>query len=55
MTQQKGTSNIQYLKLCSQAEEPLYIFDSTLKWAAVSSKAGTDFSSDYQTQDNHHI
>ena len=43
------TSKIQLLKLCSQAEVPLYFFESVLKWAAASSKAGVDFSSGCQT------
>jgi hypothetical protein len=45
------TSKMQLLKLCSQAEVPLYFFESVLKWAAASSKAGVDFSSGYQTRD----
>ena len=43
------TSKIELLKLCSQAEVPLYFFESVLKWAAASSKAGVDFSSGCQT------
>jgi hypothetical protein len=43
------TNKIQLLKLCSQAEVPLYFFESVLKWAAASSKAGVDFSSGCQT------
>ena len=35
-----NTSKIELLKLCSQADVPLYFFESVLKWAAASSKAG---------------
>ena len=47
------TSKIQLLKLCSQADVPLYFFESVLKWAAASSKAGVDFSSGCQTRDKY--
>jgi hypothetical protein len=47
------TSKIQLLKLCSQADVPLYFFESVLEWAAASSKAGVDFSSGCQTQDKY--
>jgi hypothetical protein len=47
------TSKIQLLKLCSQAEVLLSFFESVLKWAAASSKAGVDFSSGYQTWDKY--
>ena len=43
------TSKIQLLKLCSQADVPLFFFESVLKWFAASSKAGVDFSSGCQT------
>jgi hypothetical protein len=39
--------------LCSQADVPLYFFESVLKWAAASSKAGVNFSSDCQTWDKY--
>ena len=42
------SSKIQLLKLCSQAEVPLYFFESVLKWAAASSKSGADFSAGCQ-------
>jgi hypothetical protein len=51
--QQVTLSKIQLLKLCSQAEVPLYIFESVLKWAAASSKAGVDFSYCCQTRDKY--
>jgi hypothetical protein len=47
------TSKIQLLRLCSQADVPLYLFESVLKWAAASSKAGVDFSSGCQTWDKY--
>jgi hypothetical protein len=47
------TSKIQLLKLCSQAKVPLYFFESVLKWAAASSKAGVNFSSGCQTWDKY--
>jgi hypothetical protein len=47
------TSKIQLLRLCSQAEVPLYFFESVLKWAAASSKAGVDFRSGCQTWDKY--
>jgi hypothetical protein len=47
------TNKIQLLKLCLQADVPLYFFESVLKWAADSSKAGVDFSSGCQTWDKY--
>ena len=47
------SSKIQLLKLCSQAEVPLYFFESVLKWAAASSKSGADFSAGCQTREKY--
>ena len=44
------SSKIQLLKLCSQAEVPLYFFDSVLKWAAASPKPGAVLSTGCQTR-----
>ena len=47
--QQLTAAKSQLLKLCSQAEVPLYLFESVLTYAAASSKIGVDFSAGCQT------
>ena len=50
---QANTTRIKPLKLCQQAEVPLYLFESILQWAAEASNAGVSFSPAEQSCDNY--
>ena len=50
---QANTMKIKLLKLCHQAEAPLYLFVSILQWAAEAANAGVSFSSAGQSHDNY--
>ena len=50
---QANTMKIKLLKLCHQAEAPLYLFESILQWAAEAANAGVSLSSNGQSHDNY--
>ena len=50
---QANTMKIKLLKLCHQAEAPLYLFESILQWAAEAANTGVSFSPAGQSCDNY--
>ena len=50
---QADTMKIKLLKLCHQADAPLYLFESILQWAAEAANTSVSFSPAGQSHDNY--